>query len=211
MPRTKSFDEQKTLIIISQMFWRNGYIATNLDHICDELSLKKTSIYNAYGSKPALFRKVVDYYVDDVMADNNRILKCSAPISEEINRLLRHFLILPSSDTVSRGCLLTTSLLELQYSEPELFKYVHEQINRIPKGIISYIYAAQERGLLQSNEDPVALGQYLFTLIQGLRVQSRIDAKPEYLDNVISSALHIFKIAENEPLGILGTHKGMTL
>lgn len=52
--------------------------------------------------------------------------------------------------------------LELQYSESGLFKYVHEQINRIPKGIISYIYAAQERGLLQPNEDPVTLGQYLF-------------------------------------------------
>jgi len=101
--------------------------------------------------------------------------------------------------------------LELQYSESGLFKYVHEQISRIPKGIISYIYAAQERGLLQPNEDPVTLGQYLFTLIQGLRVRSRIGAKPEYLDNVISSALHIFKISENEPLEISGTYKGMTL
>jgi len=197
LPRTKTFDVDHTLIAIGQIFWRNGYSATGMDQISDHLSLKKTSIYNAYGNKAALFRKVVDWYVEDVLNQCAVFLKGENQVSREMAELLRQFLTPLETDSFSNGCLLTTGLMELQYSEPDLFNYVRRQINYIPDYLIGYLTDACKAGKLKPDADPVLLGRYLFTVLQGLNVQSRTAIGLTDLEGVIAVAIN--PIADAEP------------
>jgi len=109
LPRPKSFNEQKVLEKIGHLFWREGYSSVSMDQISSHTSLTKTSIYNAYGDKASLFKKVVDWYVADVLAMEN-----GCTVSEKVSELLRYFLVQPDIKIVSRECLLTSNLVEIQ-------------------------------------------------------------------------------------------------
>jgi len=196
LPRKKTFDEQATLRKIALLFWRNGYVATGMDQICDHVSLPKPSIYNAYGDKATLFRKVVDWYAEEMLNQGVGILKGEAPVSEEIAALLRYFLVRPEPHIVAQGCLLTTTMMELQYSEPELFDYVRAQVSRVTNAIEGYLSNARQDGWLQPDSDPRALSEYIFTILQGLRMQSRTSAGMVNLDRIISIAMGPLKEAE---------------
>jgi TetR/AcrR family transcriptional repressor of nem operon len=196
LPRSISFDEHETLRAIGQLFWRNGYTATAMDQICEHVSLTKPSIYNTYGDKATLFRKVVDWYADEMGEQGVAVLKGKAPVSEEVAGLLRHFLVRPASDIVSQGCLLTSSMMELQFSEPELFDYVVKRIDRVRDAIETYLSTARKDGLLKSDCDPSALSEYVFTVFQGLRMQSRTSAGRINLERTISTAMGPLRDAE---------------
>ena len=196
MPRRKSFNEDEVLREIVQLFWRNGYAATAIDQICQHVSLSKPSIYNAYGDKATLFRKVVDWYADETDKQGLAILVGEAPVSEEIAALLRHYLVRPDHDVVSQGCLLTTTMMELQFSEPEIFGYIVKQTEQVRDAIEEYFLTAVRNGRLNRDYDPGALSEYVFTLLQGLRVRSRTSSETGDLDRTITTAMGPLRDAE---------------
>lgn len=196
VPRQKSFDEHETLRAIGQLFWRNGYTATGMDEICTQVSLTKPSIYNAFGDKAALFRAVVDWYADDMLERGAAVLRGEAPVTVELAALLRNLLVVPDPEIVSRGCLLTTTMMELQHSEPELFEYVRTRIDRVPEAINAYLSRARDAGLLRGDSDPAALSEYFVTVLQGLRMQSRTSGEHVNLDRIISIAMGPIEAAE---------------
>ena len=196
MPRPKSFDEQKTLARIGQLFWEQGFSATSMDEISAHVGLKKTSIYNAYGDKASLFRASVDWYVGHVISGGTVHLNQNATVSKDIEALLRHFLVEPLASIVSRGCLLTTSLAELQRTEPNLHGYVQMQTRSIQNMLVQYMQNAQAQERLIEDADPVVLGNYIFTLLQGLRTEAREGAEPGVLSETINVAMAPLRLAE---------------
>jgi len=201
LTRKKTFDEQVTLAKIGELFWRNGYVATDMTQICQAVSLNKPSIYNAYGDKAALFRKVVDWYVDDILAKGGTCLAGSAPVSEEIGALMRYFMVLPEGVVISRGCLLATTMMELKYKEPDLFDYTQSRFDNIPRLLEGYLQEAQESGRLRPSADPGVLSEYVFTMLLGLRVQARARSGQLNLDSLIAMAMGPLKEADKQPEG----------
>jgi len=196
MPRTKSFDEHKTLAKIGDLFWKNGYVATSMDQIGEHVNLKKTSLYNAYGDKGTLFRKVIDLYAADMLEAGRKSLKGDALPSEEIASLLQHLLIKPSPEDVSKGCLLATSLIELQHIEPALFEYAHAQTQRVHDLIDTYLENAVHRGYLSPNTDITALSQYYQIVVKGLRLKARTHTPSKKINDIISLSMAPFRQAE---------------
>jgi len=114
LPRPKSFNEKQVLEKIGHLFWREGYSSVSMDQVSSHASLTKTSIYNAYGDKASLFKKVVDWYVADVLSDGITAMENGCTVSEKVSELLRYFLVQPDIKIVSRECLLTSNLVEIQ-------------------------------------------------------------------------------------------------
>jgi len=187
LPRQKSFDEQQVLEKIGHLFWREGYSSTSMDQICDHVSLTKTSIYNAYGDKANLFRRVVDWYVADVLNQGFAAMESGQTVSEKVSAFLRHFLV--QLGIISRGCLLTSNLLEIQHTEPELYAYLNQQMNQVSTTIEGYLTGEQQSGRLSRDVDLTELTEYLMTLLQGLRVRSRTRPVPPNFDRVIAMAM----------------------
>jgi TetR/AcrR family transcriptional repressor of nem operon len=63
MAKKRQFDENQVMNQISQYFWDHGYSATKMDELSALTGLTKTSLYNAFGNKEALFSKYVDFYI----------------------------------------------------------------------------------------------------------------------------------------------------
>jgi len=167
-----------------------------MDQISSHTSLTKTSIYNAYGDKANLFKRVVDWYATDVLSGGISAMESGRTASEKVSELLRYFLVQPDAKIISRGCLLTSNLVEIQYSEPELFDYLYQKMDQISITIEGLFSAEQRAGRLSADANPAELAEYVMTLIQGLRVRSRTTSKSIDFSRAIALAMGPIKEAE---------------
>lgn len=198
MPRPKTFDERTALVSTAKLFWKKGYASTSMDDIGDELGLKKTSIYNAFGDKATLFRKVVDWYVAEVVALGITELEGSTSVSEEFSNLLRHFFVQNDERIVSMGCLLTNNVLDLEHTDRELFTYVQAKLKQIPLAFERYLVEAQDGGLIAKESDPKQLANYMLTIFQGMVVRARWQGPDKDREGLITLALIPIRAAETQ-------------
>ena len=111
MPRPVSFDRDAVVRAARTLFWHDGYEASvpDLERVT---GLARSSIYNTFGSKRALFDEAVQSYLDEVIRPRLRPLESEtvAPgaIVDYLTGLRAAFQH-PDSMTASSGCLLINS------------------------------------------------------------------------------------------------------
>lgn len=63
--RPRSFDSDTALDRALEVFWRQGYEGTGITELTKVMGINNApSLYNAFGSKEQLFRKVLDRYAE---------------------------------------------------------------------------------------------------------------------------------------------------
>jgi AcrR family transcriptional regulator len=110
MARPREFDEDEVLRAALRLFWEKGYEGTSLDDLMTAMRLTKSSLYKAFGSKEALFWRVVERYQRDFLDFRHAALAEPTPrrIAE---RLLDGITELHSGKVNPVGCLeLNTAL-----------------------------------------------------------------------------------------------------
>src|SRR6266566_10166481 len=60
--RPRHFDVDEALDRAMRLFWRKGYQATSVSDLTTAMGIKRASLYAAFGSKEALFRKALERY-----------------------------------------------------------------------------------------------------------------------------------------------------
>src|SRR5258707_9273442 len=65
MARPREFDETQALNQARELFWQDGYAATSLAAMLDAMAISKSSFYEAFGSKHALFLRTLADYQDE--------------------------------------------------------------------------------------------------------------------------------------------------
>ena len=60
MARPREFDEAAALEAATQRFWRYGYEATSVRDLSEATGLTLASLYNAFGDKRSLYRRVLE-------------------------------------------------------------------------------------------------------------------------------------------------------
>src|SRR5262245_51173370 len=102
--RPRTFDTQKALDNAMRLFWQHGYEGASLPALTRAMGINRPSMYAAFGNKEALFRKVVERYVEKNGAALHEAL--AQPTAREVvDHLLRHAASRAGAGPV-RGCLL---------------------------------------------------------------------------------------------------------
>lgn len=68
--RPRTFDAQDALDKAVAVFWENGYEAADMATLCKRMGLSKPSLYNAFGSKDALFVRALERYRATITRQN---------------------------------------------------------------------------------------------------------------------------------------------
>jgi AcrR family transcriptional regulator len=188
MARPREFAEDEVLQAALRLFWEKGYEGTSLDDLMTAMRLTKSSLYKAFGSKEALFWRVVERYQRDFLDFRHEALAEPTPrrIAE---RLLDGITELQSGRVNPVGCLeLNTALAGSKDAESirqelirgrELFRLRLRDrfeetvaIAPLPPGMTS--------------EDAASL---IISLIQGMAVQAKAGVSLETARRVARAAL----------------------
>lgn len=171
MARPVEIDRDDALRKALDLFWRKGYRATSLNDLLHATGMGKGSFYAAFGSKQALFECVLErYHAASASATGHHTRKGLTA--------LRNFLdvtmIKLAPAQRRRGCLLVNSVLELEGVEPQLHKIANRYLQDLESRCLRYLCDAQASGELKQALDPDDLAALTATLLQGLRVDSRM-------------------------------------
>src|SRR5438046_2265573 len=108
--RPRTFDVDKALDRALRVFWRKGYEGTSLLDLTRAMRINRPSLYAAFGNKEALFRKVIERYVEGPAAYVREAL--NEPTARAVaERLLSGAIDLLTDPRNPRGCLMVQGAL----------------------------------------------------------------------------------------------------
>lgn len=173
--RPREFDHDDVLRIAFDQFWRKGVRGTSLSDIARDAGVQRGSLYNAFGSKEALFLTAYERYAGDYVAVLQKALG-SGSLRERLTAFfdltIRNF----RSGSPPRGCPTTRGLMELGAAEGEgldenarlAFAGLMERITGLLKEALA---EGAKRGEFKGDAEMAAL--HIATVTRGLAVLER--------------------------------------
>lgn len=172
-----------------QLFWRKGYEKTSVQDLLDAMQLSKSSLYQAFGGKQALFERCIARYVD-LMIEPLRAALASAPSAIGF---IRHFLesVLDEArgSCEARGCLVLNTANEFARRDPRIAEAVAEGLGRFHGVLLDAVQRAQREGDIAPERDAVGLADYLVSSMSGLKTLSKTGANEASLRGIIELIL----------------------
>ena len=173
--RPREFDLDEVLRVAFDQFWRKGVRGTSLSDIARDAGVQRGSLYNAFGSKEALFLCAYERYASEYLSSLQKALG-----SGTLRKRLMAFFDLTiknfRSGSPARGCPTTRGLMELGSVEGEGLDDNARQafadlVARITGLVQEALSEGAERGEFNGDSEIAAL--HIVTVTRGLAVLER--------------------------------------
>ena len=186
--RPKEFDVDKALDAALELFWRHGYEGTSIAMLTHAMNLNVPSLYGAFGNKEALFRKVLDRYLERPASYLPKALE-AATARQTVENLFAGAIGMVTNPGHADGCLLVHGALVAGPSAASIRKELSRRRAGAAMAIQRRLERAVAEGDLPSNVDPAQLARYVVTVIWGLSVQAAGGGTRAELQEVADMAL----------------------
>jgi len=189
MARNRQFDERQALIAAMLVFWEKGYEGTSIQNLEDAMGLKRTSIYNAFGNKRALFERVIACYKESVMAALFDEMDSAPDIREGVRRLLNGALKIHFDAGNPGGCLVVLSVLESGQHNAQSQASLQQTIHELKQALQSRLTRARKAGELAAGLDTAATATTIATTMTGMMVMGKADFSRAALKKTINQVV----------------------
>lgn len=160
MARPREFDISRALTGAMEIFWRQGFKATNLPDLLKAMGLTRGSFYKAFDDKENVYLDALDKYDASVVTKTLSTLdNCDAPLASDC--LIKMFE--PSTDA-KRGCFICNAMVELAPDNPQVAAKTNAMADRLKSGIIGVL---EKRNIGQSSDHRLELGDLVLHLYFG--------------------------------------------
>lgn len=198
MARPLGFDRDRAVAAATRTFWRHGLHATTAEDLCRSTGLGRSSLYNSFGSKEALFAECLDAYLRQARARAETLLgETGRPVPARIGSLLKAI----AAEEVSRaggdgpkGCLAVNTVAELSDDPADgALKLIGEDTAARLRDLGNALRAGQAAGEVTDEVSADGLAAYVNAAIAGLRIASQGGATPDRLEDIVATTLRALK------------------
>lgn len=194
--RPKAFDPDKVLEAALRIFWEKGYEGTSLADLTAAMGINKPSLYATFGDKEALFRKVVDHYMERQSAVWDEALRLPAA-KAAVGKILDSVADSLTSGKNPHGCLLVQAALSCGEGASCIKGELAERRAESERLLRKRLLRAQADGELASTVDVAAVSRFFSTILRGMSVEASGGATREQLQTVIDLAMTAWPEAPN--------------
>jgi TetR/AcrR family transcriptional repressor of nem operon len=190
MARTCAYDRENLLRCATRLFWERGFARTSVDDVVQASGVSRSSLYNAFPDKNALFIAALEHYLETVTRSKlERLARGDNPAPA-----IRRFLLdiaseRPTANAPAHGCLLTNTAVEIGAAQSEVAERVRGAFARLEQALAGRLEQARRQGDLAAGTDPQQFARQLVALVQGLRVMTRLGIEPRLARDAVRSAL----------------------
>jgi TetR/AcrR family transcriptional regulator, transcriptional repressor for nem operon len=173
--RPREFDHDDVLRIAFDQFWRKGVRGTSLSDIARDAGVQRGSLYNAFGSKEALFLHAYQRYAAGYVGSIQKVLG-SGTLRKRLTAFFDLTITNFRSGSPPRGCPTTRGLMELGAAEgegldEEARRAFADLVTRITALVREALSAGAQRG--EFSGDPGIAALHIITVTRGLAVLER--------------------------------------
>jgi TetR/AcrR family transcriptional repressor of nem operon len=191
--RPREFDHDEILRIAFEQFWRKGVRGTSLSDIARDAGIQRGSLYNAFGSKEALFLCAYERYSGDYLDSVRKVLGSGA-LRKRLTAFFDMTITNFRSGAPPRGCPTTRGLMELASEQDgELDDRARQAfadlITRITDLLEDALSQGAERG--EFDGDPEAAALHIMTVTRGLAVLERAFGDETQLRDIAAHAVDL--------------------
>lgn len=194
MARPKDFNDDDALDAALALFWRNGYEGSSLADLTDAMGVSKSSLYNTFGDKRALFGAAIERYEQVHVAPALSVLEdARRPVPIRIEAFLRRIITARFAAGDRRGCFIGNTAAEVAAHDSEIAARVAQALRRIEDALAAALEEGRQSGEIAPDADPRALARFFTATAQGLRLVSKTADDPRGLDDVVRVALSVLR------------------
>lgn len=196
MGRAAKFNRQEALEICMQDIWRNGYEACSVKAISEKLGITRSSFYNAFSSREALFLEVLEHYItqtpDSVLND----VKKMTPIKRLLTDFFGDVCQNRASDSEARGCLAVNCVAELVGSDEKLGPVMENAVLNSSQRFEDLLELAAAQGEIIDDGQLHHKALALQNLLLGLCIMAKVIRSEQELKSVAELTLKGLELYE---------------
>ena len=185
MARTKSFDEAQALQAAMLLFWKNGYEGASMQQLESAMGLKRTSIYNAFGNKRAVYCLSLKHYQQNILIQFQNVLDQAKTAHEAVRATLEEVIKLNFTEIYPGGCLVMLSLLEGHQHDKATKDLLDQTLQQLTESIAQRIKQAVKSGELDENTQYHEIAEQVTALISGINVMAKANYSKKVLQRLI--------------------------
>ncbi|CAM05118.1 TetR family transcriptional regulator [Saccharopolyspora erythraea NRRL 2338] len=184
MGRPRKFDEGAAVDAAMRVFWVKGYEATSTQDLCECTGLGRGSLYNAFGSKRALYEAALRRYADREFAPVLEILERPGPVKDRLRELMLWVIGLDVADPAHRGCLTINAAVDAAGRTDTVAEFARREFDRLEGILRDLVALGQRTGELSPDRPAEQVARSVQSTYYGLRVLGKVRARDELLDVV---------------------------
>jgi AcrR family transcriptional regulator len=188
MARPREFDETAAVESAMHAFWARGYEATSTQDLCAATGLGRSSVYNTFTSKKALFQRTLAHYTATQLDKRQAILDGPGTAAERLAAVLDSA-IEDDVESRRRGCFVVNTLAELGVPDDEVGAALRNDTERNLTMFAGCVREGVLDGSLRDGLDPAEVAEFLLSTTSGLRVMARRGTSRDSMHAVADIAL----------------------
>lgn len=166
MARPIQFDHDAVIDAALNVFWTRGLHRSSIDDLVEASGLARSSLYNSFGGKQALYELAVQRYVDRNTHAFSQTL--SQPSLRTALADLIHGVV--ADNFAGRGCLLVNGASGLMPGEAADQKLLQDAFGRMFAALERRLKEARKSGELSGDVEPETAAMMVCATLSGLRV-----------------------------------------
>jgi TetR/AcrR family transcriptional repressor of nem operon len=186
--RAKIFQDDAALETAMLLFWKNGYEATSMQALEQATSLKRTSLYHAFGNKRALFNKALHLYFETVLAKFLDVIEDAPTAKMAVQAVLDEAIALHFTPSHPGGCMIVLSLTESEQHDAETRDLLNRALAQLRNRLANRFKRAITDGDMPQGTSCGALSDEIVAIVTGMIVMAKGGASKARLKAVAALA-----------------------
>lgn len=187
--RPREFKDTSVIDAAMEVFWEHGYEGSSTEELCSRTGLGRGSLYNAFGSKHALYEKALGRYQELGIQGQVEILEQPGPVKDRLRALMDWAIDQDFNGDQRRGCLAINAAIELGGKDAAVARLVGGHVGRLERALCHVIEAGQRTGEIKAQRQALELARSFLSSYYGLRVLSKVVDDRGVLDDVVQGTL----------------------
>lgn len=170
-----------------ELFWEQGYEATSVQDLVEQLGLNRSSLYNSFGGKHELFLEALDHYRRQ---DGEMLRRHLHQGSTAMDGIRRAFTAIAERAVESRcGCFTANAAVECAPRDPCTEERACEWFRVMRALFQEAVRRAQDEGSVPPDRDPEALGRYLTNAYNGIHLTAKTGPSRAVVEDIVDETL----------------------
>ncbi|HDR8127748.1 MULTISPECIES: TetR/AcrR family transcriptional regulator [Bacillus cereus group] len=188
MGRSISFNKEHALNKAMHLFWEKGYDATYISDLIETMGISRSTLYDSFGDKDALFKLVLEHY-KNYGSQKRNLLFSGINTKASLKSFFYQHIEKCYSGEIPKGCMITNSSLLIGQIDPAIEEILINDFNELEKVFKQVIEEGKKKGEISQEVDTELVAYSLLSLNHSINLMSRYKKEKDLAYHLVDKTI----------------------